>query len=274
MTALADRPATKFTADGALKASASFWYLTALAGQAAFALYVVAFYGGAAAHGRFENWNHVLVGGFVRGGVVGNVVLATHLLLAAVITVGGPLQLLPRLRARVPAFHRWNGRFYLALAFAVTLAGLYAVWTRGTAGGPIMRLGVSLNGVLILVCAALAWRLALVRQIDAHRRWALRAFLLISGVWFFRVGLMAWIILNQGPVGIGDDFDGPFVRFWAFGSYLVPLAILELYLRAERRPEAAAKGGMAGLLFALTAVMGVGIAGAAVGMWLPHLSGA
>lgn len=273
MTALAERPAAKFTADGALKASASFWYLTTLAGQAAFALYVVAFYGGAAAHGRFENWNHVLVGGFVRGGLVGNVVLAAHLLLAVVVTVGGPLQLLPRLRARAPAFHRWNGRLYLTLAFAVTLAGLYAVWTRGTAGGAMMRFGISLNGVLILACGVQAWRLALAGRMDAHRRWALRTFILVSGVWFFRVGLMAWILANQGPVGIGDDFDGPFVRFWAFGCYLVPLAVLELYLRARSRPEAAAKAGMASLLFVLTAGMALGIVGASVGMWLPHLSG-
>ena len=274
VTALAERPATRFTADDALKASASFWYATALIGQVAFALYVVAFYGQAAAHGRFENWNHVLVGGYVRGGAIGNGALAAHLLLAVLVTLGGLLQLPSRLRARLPALHRWNGRLYLSLAAIATLTGLFAVWTRGTAGGPLMRVGISLNGVLLIGAAWLAWRFAAARRFDLHRRWALRAFVLVSGVWFFRVGLMAWMLINQGPAGVGDDFDGPFVRFWAFGCYLGPLAVLELYLRAgERTAPKPAKAAMAVALTASTLVMGAGVAGAAFGMWLPHLGG-
>jgi hypothetical protein len=46
--------------------------------------------------------------------------------------------------------------------------------------------------------------------------------------WFFRVGVFAWIIVNRGPVAIGESFDGPFIRFWGFGCYLLPLAVLEL----------------------------------------------
>ena len=75
------------------------------------------------------------------------------------------------------------------------------VWTRGTAGGDAMRVGISINGVLILIAAVMAWRHAAARRIDRHRRWAMATFLLVSGVWFFRVGLLAWIMINQGPVG-------------------------------------------------------------------------
>jgi hypothetical protein len=48
------------------------------------------------------------------------------------------------------------------------------------------------------------------------------------------VGVFAWIIVNRGPVGISDSFDGPFIRFWGFGCYLLPLAVLEPYLRAKK----------------------------------------
>lgn len=251
----------------ALRLAAGFWFAVAAAGQAAFAAYVVGFYGRAAAQGAFERWNDVLVGGFVPGGLLGNLVLGAHLLLAVTITLGGLVQLVPAIRARVPAFHRWNGRFYMLTASVMSLGGIVMGWTRGTAGGEAMRVGISLNGVLIIVCAALAWRAARGKRFAEHRRWALRTFILVSGVWFFRVGLMFWVIVNQGPVGIGEDFDGPFVRFLAFGCYLVPLAMLELYLRPR------AGWGTAALLFALTLAMGVGIAGAVAFMWVPRVLG-
>jgi len=136
-----------------------------------------------------------------------------------------------------------------------------------------MRVGITLNGAMILVAAVTAWRLARARRIAAHRRWALRSFILVSGVWFFRVGLMCWILLNQGPVGIGGKgFDGPFVRFWAFGCYLVPLALLELYLRAQDRGAAKARYMMSAGLAVLTLATAIGIFGAVMGMWLPRLT--
>ena len=273
MDVIAGRNLSRSKADKALRAAAAFWFITAVVGQWLFVAYVASFYGGAALGGRFERWNEVLVGGYVRGGTVGNVVLAAHLLLAVVITVGGPLQLIPWIRARVLPFHRWNGRLYILIAFTISLAGLYMVWTRGTAGGPSLRIGISLNGVLILICAALTWRHAMARRIDIHRHWALRTFLLVSGVWFFRVGLMFWILANRGPVGIGDDFNGPFVRFWSFGCYLLPLAVLELYLRARDRAGPSGKLAMAGALLLLTLATAIGILGAAMGMWLPRMSG-
>ncbi|MBX3563849.1 MAG: DUF2306 domain-containing protein [Sphingomonas sp.] len=251
----------------ALAWSARLWFAVALAGQAAFALYVIAFYGRAAAAGNYAKWNEVLVGGFIPGGLIGNLILGAHLLLAVTITLGGPLQLIPAIRARVPAFHRWNGRIYLLTALVMSVGGAFMVWTRGTAGGDAMRIGITINGVLIVAAAWIAWRHARGKRFAEHRRWALRAFLLVNGVWCFRVGLMLWILVNQGPVGIGSDFDGPFVRVWAFGCYLLPLAILELYLRPR------AGWGTALLLFLVTLAMGVGIVGAVMGMWLPRFGG-
>ena len=263
---------TRPAADRALAGVAALWWGVALIGQWLFVAYVAAFYGGAAVAGDFERWNEVLVGGYVRGGTLGNVVLAAHLALAVVITLGGPLQLVPQIRARALPFHRWNGRLYILIALIISLGGLYMVWTRGTAGGTAMRVGISLNGVLIVAAGALAWRYVRAGDIAAHRCWALRTFMLVSGVWFFRVGLMAWILANRGPALIGEDFDGPFVRFWAFGCYLVPLAMLEIYLRAGAGTGRSVKFAAAALLLAVTAVAGVGILGAVMGMWLPRFS--
>jgi len=93
-----------------------------------------------------------------------------------------------------------------------------------------------------------------------------------SGVWFFRVGLMLWVLLNKGPAGFDPKtFQGPFLTFWAFGQYLLPLAVLELYLRARDRGGAPARLAMAAGLFVLTVAMGVGIVVATMGLWLRHI---
>ena len=173
-------------AETALKASAGLWFLVAVIGQWIFVYYIVAFYGGSAMRGDFEAWKKVLPQGIIAGDTMGNIALAAHLFLAAIITVGGPLQLIPQVRARAPTFHHWNGRVYLLAAFVASISGLYMVWTRGAVGGMIMHISISINAILILICAAMALRFAIARDIATHRRWALRLFLVVSGVWFRR----------------------------------------------------------------------------------------
>lgn len=263
-----DRPRLDVLADRALKASAASWFVVAVAGQWLFAVYVIAYFGGTAARGQWDLWSKTLPHGIVAGDPIGNVALAIHLLLAAVITIGGPLQLIPQVRRRAPRFHRWNGRVYMATAFVISLAGLYMVWTRGVLGPLSNAVAISINALLIMACAVLALRCALARDFEAHRRWALRLFLVVAGVWFFRVGLMFWIVVNQGPVGVGDELEGPFALILAYAQYLVPLAVLELYFRAK---SASARLATAAVLFVCTAMTAVGVAAAGAFMWLPKL---
>src|SRR5712692_3482720 len=87
-------------ADSALKIAARFWFLVAVVGLWIFVVYVVAFYGGSAIQGDLEAWNRALPNGYVPGDTIGNFVVAIHLFLAVIIIVGGPLQLIPRIRRR------------------------------------------------------------------------------------------------------------------------------------------------------------------------------
>ena len=259
-------------ATSALQWSVRCWYAVTVLGQLMFVSYLLAVYGGAVIRGRLEGWNVVMPHAYVPGASMGNFAIGAHLLVAAVIMLGGALQLLPRLRALAPRFHRWNGRVYLAGAVVGSLSGLYMMWGRGTVGDMVQHLGTSLNAILILACAALALRMALLRDIAAHRRWALRLFLCVSGVWFFRVGLMFWIAVNGGPAGFDPaTFTGPFLSFLAYAQYLLPLAMLELYLRCRAHGGVVAHAGMALALAALTLAMCVGIAVATMGMWLPRM---
>ncbi len=255
-----------------LKTSATLWFLTAVAGQFIFAYYILVFYGSNALQGNWDAWTKRLINGIIEGDLIGNAAVILHIVLAFVITVSGPLQLIPQIRNRFPTFHHWNGRVYILTAFVISLGALYMTWTRGIIGDLSQHISISLNAVLIMLFAAIALRYAMARQIAIHRRWALRLFLVVSGVWFFRVGFMLWMLIHQKPVGFDPEtFTGPFLTFIAFGQYLLPLAILELYFRAQDRASAQGQLAMAATLVVLTILMSVGIFGAVVGMWLPLL---
>ncbi len=257
----------------ALKAAAGFWFVVAAVGQLIFVVYIASFYGRSVVEGDLARWNRIIYHGYVPGDHKGNFALGIHLLMAAMITLSGVLQLIPQIRSRAPVLHRWNGRFYILTAFTTSTAALYLVWIRGGNIGDLSQnLGVSLDAVLIMLCAAMALRYALTRDFKTHRRWALRLFLVVSGVWFFRVGLMLSFLLFKGPVGFDPlTFQGPFITFMSFAESVLPLAVFELYLRTQERAGTAGRIAMAACLFALTLAMGAGIAGAAMGMWLPNI---
>ena len=117
----------------------------------------------------------------------------------------------------------------------------------------VSKLSITLDPLLIIVFGAQAWR----------------AFIAANGVWFQRLGFMAWIIVNQGPVAMQT-----FSRFWQFGCYLLPLLVLELYLRAKDRSLPREKFAVAGGLVLLTLLMGAGIVGLYMFSWRPLLANA
>jgi len=261
-------------ADTALPTAARLWYLTAVAGQLVFAFAVASFYTSAVVRGNLPAWNRFMPHGYVAGDTAGNVAVAIHLFAAVLIILSGAIQLVPQVRHRAPSLHRWNGRLYMLAAFAVSLAGLHMLWVRGSLNDLTQRIGISLNAVLIMACAVLALRSAMGRDFKAHRRWALRLFLVVSGVWFVRVGLMLSFLLFKRPVGFDPrTLQGPFITFLAYGSYLIPLAVLELYLRAERS-GATGRLAMAAALLVLTVAMGAGIFAAILGSWVPKIKAA
>lgn len=254
---------------------AAGWFAVAAVGQLIFAAYIAGLYGRATASGHLERWNRVMPHGYVAGDTFFNLVLGLHLTFAFVITVGGLMQLVPAIRHKAPALHRWTGRAYLFAAAVMSLGGLAMVWGRrgGTVGDVSQHVAISINALLILTCAAIAWRHACARRFDRHRQWALRLFLCVSGVWFFRVGLMAWIVVNRGPAGFDPEtFSGPFLTVLAFAVYVVlPLGVLELYLRAQRSRRAALRFSAIAVLASTTLAMAVGVAAAAAILWLPRL---
>jgi uncharacterized membrane protein len=240
--------------------AARLCFLVTALGQWIFAAYVAALYGPLLVQGGLEGLKKSpLFNGFIAGDSIGNPAVAAHILLAVIIMGGGPLQLIPQIRTRFPMFHRWLGRTYVLTAIVSSAAALYLIWTRPLFGSVVNNIGTSLDGVLIIVFAIVAWRYAIARDVRNHRRWALRLFIVASGVWFGRVGTQVWIFLTGG-IGIDNrTFSGPFQVTWQFGQYLLPLAILELYFLARDSANTRGRSAMAVGLLALTIIMSIGI---------------
>jgi len=253
-------------ADRALKVATVCWFVAAVIGQWAFFYYIIAFFGASTLSGDFEVWNRLAALGrtpYVPGDTAGNMAFAAHALGAGIIAFGGALQLVPQIRARAPVFHRWNGRLFLLTAIGLSLSGFYLVWVRGTSPSMLNAVSTTFNGVLILAFAVLAFRSVRARAFATHRRWAMRLYLVSNAQWFLRIGLFAYFIVNMGlgnKVAMGDSF----LTFWVFGCYVVPLAVLEIYLRAKGSSGPLGRFAVSGGLFVLTLLMVVGMFGFAM----------
>jgi hypothetical protein len=249
-------------ADRGLVVAAGFWLLVTLLGQWAFFAYIAAFYGPAMATGQYEAWEALKVLGaeaYVPGDEAGNRLFGAHALAAGIIALGGALQLLPQVRSRWPTFHRWNGRLFLFTVIALSLSGFYLVWVRGPLPEGLGDLSTTLNGILILSFATLAWRTAVARKLVQHRRWAIRLYLVSNGQWFLRIGLFSYFVVSMA-LGRKPSFGDPFLSSWVWGCYLVPLAVAEAYFQARDRGGALARWAAAVLIGLLALLMAVGIA--------------
>ncbi len=251
--------------------AATFCYLAIAAGQLLFVAFILLYYYARTLSGNFAGWNDKpIITGFVAGDTAGNLFFAVHVLMAAAMTFGGLVQLVPAIRSRWPALHRWNGRLYLVSALTLAIGGLWMTWGRGSWLTLTGGFGITLDALLIVCFAGLAWRTARARRFVDHRRWAIRLFAVASAVWFMRVGYMAWGMATGGA-GIGKAMDGPFDIFLAFANSLIPLAVAELYLRASAHGTAAARQGVAVLLVVGGLIILAGSAGAWMMMWGPYI---
>lgn len=243
--------------DVLLNGAATFWFVVMLAGQWVFLYYIASFYGPSTLSGDFAAWdtNPFLSHGYVAGDSMGNLAFAGHVLMAAIIVFGGTLQLIPQIRARAKWLHRWNGRVFLLVAMLVSLTGLWMDVTREiVVEGLAANFAISFNGVLVIILGALAWRAAAARNFVSHRRWALRAFMVINGVFFLRLMVFGYIMLAQAPP------SELLFHVLTYCSYLLPLALVELYIRAREGPGLA-RVAMAGVVFLVSAYMVAGIVG-------------
>jgi uncharacterized membrane protein len=147
--------------------------------------------------------------------------LDVHIAGAATALLLCPLQLLPSVRRRWPAIHRWIGRTYVVGCLVGGAGGLVVAF--GSTAGPIATAGFASLAVVWLIANLQGWRYALARNFPRHRAWMIRS----SALTFGAVTLRLYLPLF--PV-IGVDFmDG--YRAVSFLSWIPNLVLAELYVR-------------------------------------------
>jgi len=253
----------------ALSRAATAWYTPVLLGQWIFVAYIFYAYGWPAFSGDLASWNKHLSEAYVPGRTVGNLSVASHLGLAVIIHFFGPLQLVPAVRNRFPAFHRWSGRAFVASVIIATCAGAYMLVVREI-GAWTLRAGFIFQGFLILWFSWQTVRYARQRKFPVHMRWATRLFLAASAVWFFRVIIMIWFVLTGG-IGIDEsNGTGWFIDAMS-GLQFLPLICYEIYWRIKVGSNTIAHYAFSGFLWIAAIATTIGVGLAALGMWFPVL---
>lgn len=123
-----------------------------------------------------------------------------------------------------------------------------------------------------MVFAGFAGFTAYNKQFHQHRWWALRLYLVVNGVWFFRIALSLWLMIHQEPVGFDPEtFRGPTLSVISFASYLFPLLILELYRLIKCSGQTTVQYLAIATMVLITLATLAGSISAALIMWLPKM---
>ena len=172
---------------------------------------------------------------YAPAGWFSNSSISLHMVAGAVITCLAPLQIISTVRNRWPRLHRLSGYLIVSLSIAAALGGFGYMIIRGTVGGPLMTVGFTLYGMLMLICAVQTARFARERRFGTHRRWALRLFVLAIGSWLYRLHYGVWFAATGGMAS-NLEFTGFFDQIQVFAFYLPYLLLLELVFRIRRTP--------------------------------------
>jgi uncharacterized membrane protein len=154
--------------------------------------------------------------------------LAVHVAGAATALLIAPVNLLPVVRRRWPAVHRWLGRVYIVACLVGSAGGLPLAF--GSTAGPLTTVGLGTLSVLWAWTNVQGWRTAVARRFADHRAWMIRSFALTFAAVTFRVDLFLFPALGMSQA---DGYHLTCFHCWMFN-----LLIAELYLRGafRRRP--------------------------------------
>jgi hypothetical protein len=163
-------------------------------------------------------------------------VLVAHIFPAAIALGLGPLQFVPRIRAR-RRIHRTLGRIYLfAGVLPSALAAIpVAIWS----GRLLTQIGLITAAVLWLITGGLAYRAARRRDFTGHRAWMMRNYALTFLAVTSRI-LVPLLLLVQalvggaGPGSIGERAPAMIPVGQTLG-WIVNLIVAERLVRRGRR---------------------------------------
>lgn len=200
-----------------------------------------------------------------------NLAMTLHLIGAAIILAGGPLQLVPQIRKKYPSFHRWIGRSFMLCVTIAMLSGVYILFTEDI-GSLFLKGGFVLQTLLVIWFSIQAIRYAMRKDFVSHRRWALRLFIVALSAFFLRIIILTWALATGG---IGIDFEtgrGWFIDFIAIGQYST-LLLLEWYFRVTDNQREPSYYPLASVMSVLGFVILGGTGLLVMSSWYPEIAG-
>lgn len=171
-------------------------------------------------------------------------VLLAHIAFGTIALVTVCLQIWPWLRRKHPRIHRLSGRVYV-FAGAVPCALLALVLDRVTYQWEA-NLGITMQGLLLLVFTIAGYVAVRRRNYASHRRWMLYSFAMVTSVVWGRAAVVLYIAL---PASARPNVDY-LLEFARWFNWMINLVLVQWWLehdarRSARKPSAAAGPGQA-----------------------------
>jgi len=165
------------------------------------------------------------------------ILMRTHVACAITMISAATLQLWIGLRMRHMTLHTWLGRIFLVVGTVVSCTALY-MGLHPIGGGPVFGFGLFLNGLFWLVAAAVAYYAIRIRNIEAHKEWMIRVYILTyAGIVGDRIIPDMTLVARHIGADALNDISG-----WA--NWAVPLMVAEVVFQirrfrktAQRRPS-------------------------------------
>jgi uncharacterized membrane protein len=156
--------------------------------------------------------------------VVNHRALIVHAVSASLALLLGPWQLLPGLRKRHPAVHRWIGRAY-ATSLLIAAISAFLLASHAT-GGAVSSAGFGVLALGWLVTTSLGVIAIRRHDVSSHRRWMIRSFALTAAAITLRVYLLAIPIFHL-------DFKSAYAAI-SWLCWIPNLGFAEIWLQAGR----------------------------------------
>ncbi|MEV4825008.1 DUF2306 domain-containing protein [Micromonospora sp. NPDC049274] len=167
-------------------------------------------------------------------------VLVTHIFTAAVALILGPLQFIPKVRAR-PRIHRTIGRCYLVIG--VLPSGLTAIPVALWSGHLLTQISLTTAAALWLITGGLGYRAARRRDFAAHRNWMMRnyalTFLAVTARIFVPLLLLVQIPFGRVTAGEIGAQAPSMIPVGQTLAWIINLAVIEAVIRTRRRTSVA-----------------------------------
>jgi uncharacterized membrane protein len=163
-----------------------------------------------------------------------------HVACAITMIFLGPLQFWTGFRMRYLTLHRWSGRIFLVTGTYVACTAMY-MGLHPRLGSIVYGFGLFLNGAFWVAAASMAYYAIRLRQVQQHKEWMIRTYILAcNGIVGDRILLDVPILTRRIGFDAVNDLSGWVL--WALPLMVAEIVIQLQKLRRTRRPARVAGG--------------------------------